>query len=67
MNPLSHPGSENGRAVLNEDQALLVFRLASERTFSQRKIGRLFGISQRTVLDILQKRTWSHLWYAEKE
>jgi predicted transcriptional regulator len=58
---LSHRGEENGRAILTSDQALLVYRLAMEGHYSQREIGELFAVSQSTVRDIKQRKTWSYL------
>jgi hypothetical protein len=51
--PLAHEGESNGRAVLTSEQAFLIYRLASERTYSQRTIARMFHIGHRTVVDIL--------------
>jgi hypothetical protein len=67
MNPLSHPGESNGRAVLTEEDVLHILRLAAEGKHSQRTLAKLFGVGHRTVVDILQKRTWAHLWEAEKQ
>jgi len=64
---LARFGEANGRAVLNTEQVQLIFRLASSRTYSQRQIGEMFHIGQRTVVDILQKKTWAHLHVAREE
>jgi hypothetical protein len=65
--PLAHEGESNGRAVLTSEQAFLIYRLASERTYSQRTIARMF-LGHRTVVDILQKKkTWRCLWEHEEE
>jgi predicted DNA-binding protein YlxM (UPF0122 family) len=61
MTSLSHRGEENGRAVLTEQQALLIFRLSWEGHYSQREIAKMFQIGQRTVVDIKHRKTWSHL------
>jgi hypothetical protein len=65
--PLSHHGENNGRAVLTEEDVLHILRLWAEGKHSQRTLAKLFGVGHRTIVDILQKRTWAHLWHAEKE
>jgi predicted XRE-type DNA-binding protein len=62
---LSHPGEENGMAILTEHQARLIFWLAKERTYSQMHIAELFQISQSAVRDIVTRRTWRHLDYGD--
>jgi transposase len=64
---LARPGEANPRAILTEEQVLLIYRLASERTYSQRQIAQMFQVGQRTVVDILQKKTWRCLWERQSE
>lgn len=59
--PLTQVGEANGNHKLTEEQALLVFRLASEGHYSQRKLAAMFGVSQGAVSDIKHGRTWRHL------
>jgi DNA-binding MarR family transcriptional regulator len=67
MTDWARRGEENGRAVLTSEEVLQIARLWTEGKHSQRTLAKLFGVGQRTVVDILQKRTWAHLWHAEKE
>jgi CENP-B N-terminal DNA-binding domain len=62
MTDWARRGEENGRAVLTSEEVLQIVRLAAERKYSQRALGKLFGVGQRTIVDILQRRTWAHLW-----
>jgi predicted XRE-type DNA-binding protein len=62
---ISHPGEANGRHVLCELQVRLLYQLAKEGTYSQKEIGRLFGVSQSAVRDVKLRRTWSHLDYGD--
>jgi hypothetical protein len=62
---ISHPGEENGNHILYEPQVRLIFQLAKDGIYSQRELGRLFGISQSAVSDIKHRRTWSHLDYGD--
>jgi DNA invertase Pin-like site-specific DNA recombinase len=54
-------GSRHGSAVLREDQAAEVFKLAHAGTYSLREIGKKFGVSKGTVQHIKQKIIWRHL------
>jgi hypothetical protein len=65
MTSLSHPGEENGNAILCEAQVRLIFELSKDEIYSQRELGRLFGISQSAVCDIKHRRTWCHLDYGD--
>jgi hypothetical protein len=46
---------------LKEPQVLQIKEMAQEGLVSQRKIAQMFHVSQRTVLDIKQGRTWAWL------
>jgi hypothetical protein len=61
----ARPGEQNGHHVLCEVQVHLVYQLAKEGTYSQRELGKLFGLSQSAVSDIKHRRTWSHLNYGD--
>jgi DNA-binding CsgD family transcriptional regulator len=67
MTDWARRGVENGRAVLSEEEVLQIARLWAEGKHSQRRLAKLFGVGQRTILDILQRKTWSHLWQPDEE
>jgi len=46
--------------LLTDDHVLAIRQLAKLK-FTGYEIGKFFGISYRTVYDILQKRTWAHV------
>ncbi len=54
-------GAQNLSAKLSEDQAREVLRLAAERVRPQREIADKFGVSVRTVQNIVAGVTWAHL------
>jgi HNH endonuclease/CENP-B N-terminal DNA-binding domain len=55
-------GESNGQAKLNEDRVLQIHQLAWSGHYSQREIGRMFGICQQQVSDIKHRQRWGHLW-----
>ena len=57
INP--NPGSQNGRAVLNEAQIHQVFHLS--RKMSIRAVARHFGVTPTTIKRILTKERWAHV------
>jgi hypothetical protein len=56
------PGHQNPSAVLSEDEAREILKLALSGDLSQREIGEMFGVSETAVWDIKHGRTWKHLW-----
>jgi predicted XRE-type DNA-binding protein len=64
---LSHRGEENGRAVLTEEQVLLISQLLDDGKYSQMTLAKLFGVSQSNIRDIKFRRIWSHLWKEARE
>jgi hypothetical protein len=59
-------GERNGRAVLNSEEVSQIVHLWVQGTHSQRTLAKLFGVGHRTIVDILQRRTWAHLWHPEE-
>jgi hypothetical protein len=54
-------GTANLNAKLNETEVLQVRRLALAKEFTQRQIGALFGVSQKTISRIALGIRWRHL------
>ena len=57
------PGAANPSARLTEDQVIEI--LALGRTYTQRQIGKMYGISAGAVHLILTGKTWKHLTAAQ--
>jgi transposase len=55
-------GEEQWMAILNEDQARQVRKLAWEGSYTLREIGEMFGIATTTAWAIKHGRLWKHLW-----
>jgi hypothetical protein len=54
-------GSEHKLAKLNEQQVLEIRRLHNPKEYPSRKLSKMFGVSQRKIMDILQGKSWNHL------
>lgn len=55
------PGIMHPMVKLTEDQVREIRKLYSTGQFSQRKLGRMFSISQTQIKDIVKRKSWSHL------
>jgi hypothetical protein len=55
-------GEDHGLAKLTEDQVLEIYRMVVSGRYTQREIGRQFGVTQSTVSLIKHERMWTHLW-----
>jgi DNA invertase Pin-like site-specific DNA recombinase len=56
-------GEKNGSAKLTNEKVREIFGLAKEG-LSRREIAKIYGVSPRTVKDIVSGATWKHI-YAE--
>lgn len=54
-------GSKNGRAKLNETEALLIRSFAASGNFAQATLAREFEVDRTVVRDILAEKTWRNL------
>jgi predicted XRE-type DNA-binding protein len=54
-------GSLHGQAKLNEEKVLEIKQLLAENILSQREIAKLYGVSQRIILNIKKGRAWIHV------
>jgi DNA-binding transcriptional regulator YiaG len=52
-------GETHGQAKLSKQQAAEIRSMYAERTISQRQLAARFGVSQRTVLRVVNGRSWS--------
>ena len=57
---LKPKGTSHGMSKINNDIAYLIHLFSSFMVY--REIGDYFGIDRRTVKDVLDGRTWSHIW-----
>jgi len=54
-------GMSNPSATLTNEQVMEIRRLSDLKTMPQREIAALYGVSQQTVANIHQRKTWRHL------
>lgn len=59
--PKARLGTTNAAARLSESDIPTIRRLAASGEMSQREIGCLYGVSQKTVSGILHRKTWTHV------
>ena len=57
----SQRGVKNTSAKLNEQNVLEIRHLCAKKAMPQTAIGRLYGITQRTVSEIHLRKTWTHV------
>ena len=53
-----HTGENNGNSKLIQDKAVRILRLWKTGRYSQRELGRIFGVSQYPIWAIVNNRTW---------
>lgn len=58
---MSHLGSSNGRALLNEKQVIEIKRLHREEGLDYKAIALLFNKQPKTISAILTGQNWSHI------
>jgi len=54
-------GEANGRSKLTQDDVRKIRLLYARGEYSQRELGRMFGVSQRTIGRIIHSETWQHV------
>lgn len=54
-------GSNNGQAVLCEDDVVQIRKLLASTNYTQDRIGRMFGVTRGAIKSIKYGVTWSHL------
>jgi hypothetical protein len=55
-------GEKKPNTNLKESDIHLMFQLRDRLSLNGREIARLFNLDSTTVYDILNKKTWRHLW-----
>lgn len=61
---LNHPdkkGSLNPSAKLSEDKVEEIKRLRQSGEYSLRQLGKLYGVSHRTIIRVLNGKGWAHV------
>jgi hypothetical protein len=63
---VTHPeavrkGKDHGMAKITDDDVKTIRRIYASRVGSQREISEQFGINQRSVSNIILRKTWSHI------
>ena len=51
-------GEDNGRSKLTQDDVIEIRKLWVTGNYSQRELGRMFGVSQPTIGDIVSRKSW---------
>jgi group I intron endonuclease len=54
-------GSEHHNSKLSESQVRLIRKKYSPRTYSLSKLSKEFSVDRKTILRILQRKTWTHI------
>jgi len=54
-------GSENPQAKLTEDDVRLMRELYKPWVFGAHRLGKMFGISKQTTLEIVKRKAWTHV------
>jgi len=54
-------GEKNHRAKLKEVEVVKIRKLYSSNKFTQRKLGRMFGVTKHTIWYIVHRKTWRHI------
>ena len=54
-------GEKSPRAILTNEEAAQVKKLAQEGTYTLKQIAGMFGVSESTIFDIRSGRSWKHL------
>lgn len=61
-----HPGEQNGMAKLTEDQVREIAELYKTGNYSQKEVGKMFGVTGVVVHVIISGKQWKHLGVAFK-
>lgn len=59
-------GEKNGNAKLTEQDVKMIIYIWQTGLFIQKEIAKYFNVRRATVNNIINKKTWKHIW-AEKE
>lgn len=54
-------GENNGSAKLTEIEVLEIRRLYATGKYSQRQLGKIFGVSKTTIKEIVNRKKWKHI------
>lgn len=54
-------GKEHKLAKLTDDDVRQIRLLHEPRVFATRRLAKIFGVSQRKIMDIIQNKSWKHL------
>ena len=54
-------GIKNGQAKLSEDQVLEIRKLYKTGEYSQRGLGKIFGVYRAAISKIVNRRNWKHI------
>ena len=60
-NGLMQKDEKNGQSKLSEDQVLEIRRIHKTGDYSQTALGKIFGVSQRLISYIINRKTWTHI------
>ena len=62
-NGLKNPtkGSKNGKSKLTENQVLEIRRLYSTGEYTQRALGKIFGVTPQLIELIINRKIWRHI------
>ncbi|KKN57528.1 hypothetical protein LCGC14_0561450 [marine sediment metagenome] len=55
-------GILSGRSKLSEEEVLEIRLLYEVGSYTQRQLARLYGVTQKMIWAIVNKRAWAHLW-----
>jgi len=56
-----HSGEANGNAKLTRHRVKRIRKMNAVGKHTQAEIGRIFGVSQTTISDIVNRKLWSHV------
>jgi hypothetical protein len=54
-------GEDHKLAKLTEDSVIAIRALHNPKTYPTRKLSKMFGVSQRKIMDVLHRKSWHHL------
>lgn len=54
-------GIDHKLAKLTDETVLEIRRIHNPKTYPSRKLARMFGVSQGTIMHVLKRVTWAHL------
>jgi len=60
-------GEQHGRSKLTEQNVKRIINAYQTKKFTQTAIAKTYGITQSNVSDIINKKSWKHLWENKNE